>query len=588
MTILIKDLSIINFRSCKNATVTLSAFTPLVGYNNCGKSNMLSAIQWLLRKSSLDGTDFNDTQKSVEVIGTITGITPDVVDTLDPKQRASIQPYIVAGVLKVRRCQLKPNAKATEILLHVWSMGEGEGKWVPNPNGIDNALSALLPDPIRIGAMENSAEDASKAKTTTTIGKLLAEFLNPVRNAHGQELSQHLLEVERRVTADGDLRLGELGNLDDSINSKVNEMFPGLNVKLDFPVPTIDEIIKSGTVRVYEDNGPGRSFSSYGHGAQRSIQIALIRHLADVRRANAINARTTLLLIDEPELYLHPVAIEQVRFALKQLSKTGYQVIFSTHSSQLVGTTDAQHTLLIRKSENLGTYSRQRLADAIQNVVPDSIHQMEQLFTLTNSSKILFSERVVLAEGKTEIRLLPCIFEQLTGASLGQKKIALIAQSGVNDTKKSKSILEAMDMPTKAIADLDYAFNGCITHGFVEPNDTDIKTLKNILAQMAAAGQVTLNPATGTPKNGVIKASEAFTELAKNVDAKPAIKNLHVKLKTVGIWLWTNGAIEQHIGIDGKNETCWAAFQTKAETDGIDSICSDMVGLKELIQWLEE
>jgi len=145
-----------------------------------------------------------------------------------------------------------------------------------------------------------------------------------------------------------------------------------------------------------------------------------------------------------------------------------------------------------------------------------------------------------------------------------------------------------MDMPTKAIADLDYAFNGCITHGFIDPNDADIKTLKNILTQMAAAGQVTLNPATGLPKNGVIKASEAFTELAKNTDAKPAIENLHVKLKAVGIWLWTNGAIEQHIGIDGKNETCWAAFQTKAETDGIESICSDTASLKGLIQWLEE
>jgi energy-coupling factor transporter ATP-binding protein EcfA2 len=583
MGIQLSSVTITNFRSCKSADLKLSDFTPLVGYNNCGKSNILSAIQWLLRKSSLDINDFNNEESAVEVTGTITGITSAVLESLEQKQRASIAPYISNNALKIKRCQTKPNAKSAEINLHVL---KEDGTWTPNPNGIDNALAALLPEPIRIGAMENSAEDASKSKTTTTIGKLLSEFLAPVRAAHGEELSSHLREVERRVSASGDLRFGELGNIDESINGKVKEMFPGISVKLDFPVPSIDEIIKSGTVRVYEDEGPGRNFASYGHGAQRSIQIALIRHLADVKRSNTVQDRTTLLLIDEPELYLHPVAIEQVRSALKSLSKNGYQVIFSTHSPQLVGTTDAQHTLLIRKHVELGTYSRRRLSDAIQTIVPDSIHQMEQLFTLTNSSKVLFAERVILTEGKTEVRLLPCIFEQLAGMSLGQKKLALIAQSGVNDTKKSKQILEAMDMPTKAIVDLDYAFNGCVTHGFLLANDIDLSTLKNILSQMSSNGQVTLNSNTGLPMNGIKKASDAYAALAQNGDAKTAILNLHEKLKPLGIWLWTAGAIEKHLGISAKNEASWAAFQTNAEASGIETICADLPSVKGLIEWL--
>lgn len=38
----------------------------------------------------------------------------------------------------------------------------------------------LFPDPIHIGAMENSEEDSSKSKAGTTIGKLLAEIIEPI------------------------------------------------------------------------------------------------------------------------------------------------------------------------------------------------------------------------------------------------------------------------------------------------------------------------------------------------------------------------------------------------------------------------
>ncbi|MGC6761680.1 AAA family ATPase, partial [Escherichia coli] len=88
---------------------------------------------------------------------------------------------------------------------------------------------------------------------------------------------------------------------------------------------------------------------SYGHGTQRSIQMSLIRHLADITNGDDIKT-TTLLLIDEPELYLHPFAIEQIRESLKTLSHHGYQIIFSTHSSQMITSDLAKDTVLIRKN----------------------------------------------------------------------------------------------------------------------------------------------------------------------------------------------------------------------------------------------
>jgi putative ATP-dependent endonuclease of OLD family len=75
--------------------------------------------------------------------------------------------------------------------------------------------------------------------------------------------------------------------------------------------------------------------------------MGLVRHLADVSNPHGIT--TKLLLIDESEFYLHPFGIEQVREALIDLSLNGYQVIFSTHSANMITAEEAPKTLLIRK-----------------------------------------------------------------------------------------------------------------------------------------------------------------------------------------------------------------------------------------------
>lgn len=496
----ISNIKIKNYKSLINTELKLSSFTPLVGYNNAGKSNCLSAIQWLLKKSALTEGDFFDVSKPVEVFATIEGISQSILDLMPPKQKRAIESYIQNETLKIKRVQEIPRAKATDIKLLVWKYSES--RWAVNPTGLDNAIGVLLPEPIRIGAMENAAEDASKAKTSTTIGKLLSEFLTPVKTAHEAELNQHLHEVGRRISCDGDMRFSELSIIDINVNSKINDLFPGMSIKLHFDAPKIDDLIKAGTLKVFEGTGTGRDFTSYGHGAQRSIQMALVQHLAEIKRSSNDSGSTTLLLIDEPELYLHPFAIEQIREALSALSNNGYQIIITTHSAQMITPELAEKALLIRKNDAQGTHSRLRLADAIQAIVPNSSHQMEQLFNLAHSNQVLFAENVILAEGKTELRLLPALFKSVSNKTMGQEKHALVAQSGVNDTKKSLEILEAMNLPSKAICDLDYCFTGAIRDGFLQPTDTDLMELKTILKSLATTHGVTLNE-NGLPKKTI-------------------------------------------------------------------------------------
>lgn len=582
----ISELTIKNYKSCIDTHLKVSPFTALVGYNNAGKSNALSALQWLVSKSKLGLNDFNDEELPVEVSGKIVGITEDILNQLSNPQKASIEPYIQDDILRIRRVQATPTSAPVSLNLTVWN--DEEGEWLPNPNGIDNAIKALLPDPIRIGAMENAADDASKAKTTSTIGKLLATFLEPVKRAHEDELSNHLNEVSRLIAADGTKRFAELNTIDEKINKKIDNLFPGMSLKLHFNTPTFEDLFKSGTIKVYENEYAGRDFSSYGHGAQRAIQMALIQYLAEVKRADGNSLTTTLLLIDEPELYLHPFAIEQVREALLILSNNGYQVIISTHSAQMITARNAENTLLIRKDDQKGTYARERLADAIQSVVPDSIHQMEHLFSLSHSTQVLFSEKVVLTEGKTELRLLPFIYQNKCKVTMGQEMLSLIPLGGVGSTNKTLQILNAMDIPTKAIVDLDYVFNGAINHGYITEDNENIATVKACFAKLENEGKITLNPETELPKNGVVKASKAFELVAQVNDAKPAIEQLHDELKIFNIWVWKNGAIEAHIGIADKNEQSWANFKADIEKNGLEQDHIDYQSIKDLISWLRE
>ncbi len=582
MSIQLESVSIENYRSIKKCTLLLSAYTPIVGYNNSGKSNVISAIQWLLRRSLLVTKEFNDPLQPVEVIGNVTGVSATIVASMPETQQKQIRPYISADALTIKRRQENPNAKSSEVVLWVWN--PTASSWERNPTGIDNALSAILPDPIRIGAMEDAADDASKSRSTTTIGKLLGEFIAPVKAAHQTELAAFLLEISRRVSADGDRRFAELLKIDDEISHKIDELFPGIGAKLHFPVPAFEDLIKAGTLRLQEGTGEHRDFTAYGHGTQRSVQMTLVRHLADVRRGAGPAGGTTLLLIDEPELYLHPFAVEHIRAALKSLGNNGYQVIFSTHSAQMVPPVDAQYALLIRKDVARGTNVRERLRTAIQTIVPNSMHAMEQLFTLGNSSKILFADRVILTEGKTELRLLPGIYESMNTRSLGQDRCALVAQSGANDTKKSMQILAAMDIPCRAVVDLDFVLKGAVRDGFLTDTDSDLATLKTELATLQADGKITLGK-EGLPANGIVSASAACMLLAEQALAKPAIAALHLKLKAQNIWLWQLGDIEAHIGLTAKSEHEWAKFNLELTEHGFRKACKHAESVEDMFRW---
>lgn len=590
MTHLLSEITIKNFKSIKSETFELSAFTPLVGYNNAGKSNMLEAIKWLLRKTALAENAFYDNSVAVEIEGKISGISVAILDQLPDNQRTSVEPLLFTDSLHIKRIQTQPGIPVGQIKLLVKDPANigTANEWRANPTGLDQALQALFPEPIHIGAMENAEEDVSKSKNTTTIGKLLAEIIGPIQASYSTQVQTALNGIKDLLDADGTSRATELNDFDRAVNVKVESFFPGVNIKVHVPTPDLKEVFSKGTIKVFENLNPnGRDVSALGHGAQRSIQMALVRHLADIKRESGEQASNTILLIDEPELYLHPQAIEVLRDALKSLSAQGYQVIFSTHSPFTITAKDVENTLLIRKSATHGTTKRNSLKTAIASVAAAHPSQLAIVFSLSNSSNILFAEKVILAEGKTENRLLPSIIQKVSGKTLGLHKMALVPIDGSGSTRKTIEVLTTMAIPTKAIVDLDYALKEGESQGFLIAGDTDVAAIKSHLASIASTHSINLNNGWPTKTGSALTAAEAFALLARELEIRANLASLKVKMQAVGIYIWTKGTIENHLGGIPKNEAGWANFNLCLETEDLNVILpNDYLEIIDLVTWL--
>lgn len=590
MTHLLSEIIIRNFKSIQNETFELSAFTPLVGYNNAGKSNILEAIKWLLRKTSLSDSDFNDITQPVEIEGRISGITAAILGQLPAHQETAITPFLFTDSLYIKRVQSTPNAGVSQIRLLVkdpTQVGTPD-EWRTNPTGLDQAIQALFPDPIHIGAMENSEEDVSKSKNTTTIGKLLGEIIGPIQTSYSTHVQNALNGIKELLDANGTSRAKELTAFDTAVNSKVASFFPGVSIKVHVPTPELKEFFSKGTIKVFENlNSNGKDVSALGHGAQRSIQMALVRHLADIKRTTGGTTSNTILLIDEPELYLHPQAIEVLRDALKTLSDHDYQVIFTTHSPFMITSKDVENTILIRKNDTHGTHKRNSLRTAIANVAAAHPSQLAIIFSLSNSSNILFSEKVILAEGKTENRLLPKIIQKVTGQTLGLHKSALVPLDGSGNFRKTIEVLTAMAIPTKAIVDLDYALKHGESQGFLAEGDTDVAVIKSHLAEIATNNSIILDGGWPTKTPNSMKAADAFSLLANETAIQTNLTSLKAKMQTAGIYIWTKGTIENHLGGITKNEMGWANFNAKLETEDLNVILpKDHTEINDLVKWL--
>ncbi len=574
----LNKITIVNLRSIRRETFPLSPFTPLIGYNNAGKTNILMGIQWLLTKKSLDVTFFDDASIPVEAEGEFSGITETVLSRLSPERAAAMRQFLDNGTFHLRKVQRVPsdNPENLQYLVKVPRSKD----WVQMSDVFRQAYMRLFPEPIYV-------QDLGSSDTNV---RLLREIFKPLEQRFAGEFAEVLGQFRDLLSANSDTRAEELNTFDRDVNSMLQPLFPSVKLSIDIPTPTLDSFLQSASLLVTdEEDGFSRRVNETGAGSQRAIQMALLRYLADLKKKSKtqyVNCR--LLLIDSPELFLHPQAVELVRVSLKKLSQEGYQVVFATHSAQMVTSEDVSTSLLIRKNKVRGTFMRKRMEDAVRLVVRDAPSQLQTLFSLSNSNELLFADYVLLTEGKTEWRVLPTLFERMTGLSFALIKCALVRQGGVSNTRKSMQVLRAMDIPVRAIVDLDYAFTSAVHDGFLAADDPDLRSCKRLFADLAHSGSMRLVNGIPVNRRSKISAAGAYALMASDPEAEAPLRSIHLKLRRQGIWVWRYGAIEEHLGLEAKNEKAWSNFIERIRVKSPEKVIPHYEDLKALCDWIIE
>ncbi|ADC62795.1 ATP-dependent nuclease [Allochromatium vinosum] len=588
----LSHIRIKNFRACKDVSLPLESYTPLVGQNNTGKSSILQALSWVLKPAALSVKDFHDPGQMVEVIACIDGITNEVLGRIpEEKHRKAITPYCRDGRLWIRASAT--GAITKKLIKEVWDVEQcqedGEpGHWRDYPTGLPQAVSALLPEPLLVQAMHDIGEDLGKAKAGTTIKSLLDEIMGPLLEAHA-ELNTALDTIRNVLTAEGDHRSDHLQQFDADASGALEHFFPGLSLDLDLQVVDVKEFFKAGDLHVTDKTtGDRRRFDQMGAGAQRAIQMALIRYLAGMRRGEGGSPSRRLLLIDEPELYLHPQGVRRLRQALASLAQTGFQVVFSTHSPLMLSRDNAADTVIVRKSANEGVTVRKPLRQAVNEAIEGAESQSRAFFELSNLAEIYFAERIVLCEGKTDRRLLPLAYERLYGHAPELDHIAFVSLGSCADIPKALLVLAAMGIRACAVADLDFAYTHARKGGLLDRNAQDMADTRRILAHLQPDHGFTLNN-NGLPQSdnqAGWRAADIWACFASDEEGKTIAEGSHDAMKKVGVWVWPQGCIEQVTGADDKGEDSIIVQEEQLRDMSAAKIEQQMPTFKACFDWI--
>ena len=529
---LLEKAIISNYRSCNYIELNLNSFNALIGYNNSGKSNCLKAIKWALDTSAKPATDdFYDLKKPMSVELHFINIPNSIIEQnekLTASSKTKLRNNVHNGKLHIKKlCQSSTERQVKfELFNHL------SNSWEENKTGFNNAIVPILPKIIHIQAMEDAVENVTKIKSGTAISDLLNCFRDLWTADLNNSLCNEFSTIHDKLSLNGKDRLKSFCSFDEEFNQELQPFFPGLNARLDIEPPSIEDILKGIFFKLSDTSGPAKDVSYFGQGAQRCLQMALLKYLATKSsKTNLFNS--CILMIDEPELYLHPIMIDLIRSSLIKLSENGFQIIITTHSPLLLDQEQTFKGAIIIKKDSSGTYTKTH----ITNINSKSFAEEFDIFE--NKGYALFAERVILIEGETEQYVLPKILKSYN-PSLATK-IAFVNVRGCSKLQAMNDLCTQLGLDTYITADLDY-----VKRLFNTKNKTlndYLNELKQLFKKLKEDRNDFLLDENYWPKSGGQNTPEKMWEIAA-IKSPELTKKIHDVLLKENLWVWPTGAIE--------------------------------------------
>lgn len=462
-------IKINGYRRLKEIELLFGDATFLIGQNNTGKSSILKVVEILLSaKKQLPNSDYysiidEDTGETKVDISTImiegefrnlpdeavnwrgfkgrifnyetddeTGLSviyrktyelgKDVVIEFKSKVRVlnpiykdckTGQDYIDAGVdadvIKEYFAELDKNIGKSiaaldklESIDEIWNLQEEE-TWFKNPGGIPGNVLKMLPRYLLIPVDTSISE--IQGSSSGVLGKTLNELFDTVReNSNNFKSAQEYLDKLSKELDPSD-NDSEFGKMMRELNTVLSSVFPESKLYASTDLSDPNKVLKP-SFNVEMSSNIRTPVENQGTGIIRAAVFGMLRYRQQwLSKKEDETARSLIICFEEPEIYLHPSAANQMRDAIYDLSSASSQIIATTHSPYLIDISRKPRQILNRLMVISNSVSAESftVTDAFNKLQGEEKDYVKMLVKIDDYiSRAFFTKNVVIVEGDTE------------------------------------------------------------------------------------------------------------------------------------------------------------------------------------------
>ena len=444
--ILFDGIAIENYRSFNkfpgHGYLNIGRFTTIIGKNDIGKSNLLHAILLVLGKGKLKVEDYHKRQYDKDIIiklrfsinGNHNGVETVKKKLINEYELPIINNKFYIGVRYIYN-------RETERINERWFTYKPKVNSYEEVNIRRNDILRLrenfLPRPLYISSFTVPGNEISLKQ-----GSLLSELISPLIEESIIELKpeNHNIKIK-------DLLKKKIEEETDHISDRLTGYIKKTWDDIDGVRIVASEVKLSQALNIdvrLEDRYIGDiSLLKRGSGLQREFIVELLRVYRDLKIGKGY-----ILMIEEPEVFLHAGAQKRFLSILNDLSKEG-QVIITTHSSIFIDRSDLRYTFLFRKKEGHTFLAWENLRETKINEIINELG--------ISPSDILLANGVIIVEGPTDKNVLE-IFARGIVEKWDEYNIAIIHAGGKNNVfhyRRYPDVLKKLNSNIAIILDAD-------------------------------------------------------------------------------------------------------------------------------------
>lgn len=375
----ISNIKIKNFKSLKNINLNMEnnkySVYCILGKNGTGKTTFINALNYFYKNlsSNIKYNEFIIDKKNPYV----ESMEIEIVYNMEYFSVKNSNEYLNDMLI-----ELEPYIKNNKILIKMIQYKNGSIEWIPNNQNIRRHISKLFPVytiDTRSISLNNWAKiwDVISDLSVTNI-KIENQDVNTKLDTVFKEIyGEKYSKVVERVSRTFNNEKITVNNLDYHTRFK-STLFTRLG----------------GNEFINDEN----NLEYYSDGINSLKYIKLTIDL--VTLLSETGWKKPLVILDEPEIGLHPQIIDEFVECIVNNALNGLSIIISTHSTHVI-------TGLVKNDINAATYrvNKHNNYSYIEKM-KDIIKQEDKFLISNKETECYFSNAIVCVEGKTEMQVL--------------------------------------------------------------------------------------------------------------------------------------------------------------------------------------